>query len=150
MAVQKAVQSNDIAKLFSSFAVPGFPFDQLVSIQRRNFEAATTAVQIAADSWHAMFRRQQEVFGQAAEEGSKRLRDLFAPGAPDEKLAQHADFVKSAVEKGLTNFREVSDILVKSSVGATEVLAKRATEGLTELSGAVESAALRPRVTPVP
>jgi len=140
MPAQKTAQFNDFSKYFTAFQVPGFPADQLVAAQRRNFEAVAAATQVTVDSFQTVFRRQVEILTQLASEGPDGLRSLLEPAAPEEKLAQQADFVKSTFEKGVSNFREMSDILVKSSTEAANLLAKRVTEGFGELKGATAKA----------
>jgi phasin family protein len=81
-----------------------------------------------------------DVLTQSATEGSTGLKELLSPGAPQEKLAQHADFFKSSFEKGLSNLREVSDILVKSNSEATDLLAKSVGESLAEFKAALPTA----------
>lgn len=135
MPSPKTAPPRDLPKIFAPFPPAGFPLDQLAVTQRRNIEAATAIVQLTVDSWQTVFRRQLDIFTQSATEGSTELQELLSPGAPEEKLAQHADFFKSSFKKGLSNFREVSDILVKSSSEATDLLAKSVGESLAELKG---------------
>ena len=144
MPSPKTTTPNDFSKIFAPFALPGFPVDQLSVAQRRNFETASAVIQLAVDSWQTVFRRQMDVFTQSATEGSTGLKELLSPGAPQEKLAQHADFFKSSFEKGLSNLREVSDILVKSSSEATDLLAKSVSENLAEFKGSFAKAEAAP------
>jgi len=137
MPSPKTTPPGDLSKIFTSLPFAGFPLDQLAVSQRRNVEMATAVVQLTVDSWQAVFRRQLDIFTQSATEGSAGLQELLSPGAPQEKLVQHADFFKSSLKKGLANFREVSDILVKSSSEATDLLAKSVGESLVEFKGAL-------------
>ena len=129
--------SGDLSKLFTVFPLSGLPVDQLAFAQRRNLETATAVVQLAIASWQTVFRRQIDVITQTATEGSTGLQELLSPGAPQDKLAQHADFFKSSFEKGLSNLREVSDIFVKSSNEAADLVAKSVGESLTEFKGSL-------------
>jgi phasin family protein len=137
MPAQTTAQPTDFTKVFTQFATSGFPTDHVVLAQRRNFEAVVAATQVTAESWLTVYRRQVEIFTQAAVEGTNELQHLLSPGAPEEKLAQHADVLKVTFEKGLTNLREVSQILTKANTEATDVLSKRVTESLTEMKGIV-------------
>jgi phasin family protein len=135
MSAKSTAQPTDFTKVFTQFATSGFPADHVASAQRRNFEAVLAATQVTAESWLTVFRRQVEIFTQAAVEATNGLQHLWSPAAPDEKLAQHADVLKVTFEKGLTNLREVSQILTKANAEAADVLAKRVTESLTEMKG---------------
>jgi phasin family protein len=144
MPSPKTTPPSDFSRIFTAFPLSGFPVDQLAFTQRRNFDTATAVVQLAVDSWQTVFRRQIDVITQSATEGSTGLQELLSPGAPHEKLAQHADFFKSSFEKGLSNLHEVSDILVKSSNEATDLLAKNVSESLAEFKGALAKAEAEP------
>ena len=144
MPSQKTTPPSDFSKIAMAFPLPGFPIDQLAIVQRRNFDTATSIIQLAADSWQTVSRRQIDMITQSAIEVSTGLQELLSPSAPSEKLVGHADFLKSSFEKGLSNFREVSDILVKSSNEATDLLAKNVSESLTEFKGALAKAGAEP------
>src|SRR5579859_1418744 len=137
MPSPKTTSPGDLSKILTSFPFAGFPLDQLAVTQRRNVETATAVVQLTVDSWQTVFRRQLDIFTQSATEGSTGLKELLSPGAPQEKLAQQADFFKSSFEKGLSNFREVSDIFVKSSSEASDLLAKSVSESLAGFKGSL-------------
>jgi phasin family protein len=137
MPAQSTAQPTDFTKVFTQFATSGFPADHVALAQRRNFEAVVVATQVTAESWLTVYRRQVEIFTQAAVEGTNELQHLLSPGAPEEKIAQHADVLKVTFEKGLTNLREVSQILTKANAEATDVLSKRVTESLAEMKGIV-------------
>jgi phasin family protein len=140
MPAPKRASANSISDLLTSFHLPHFSVDHMASVNRRNFEAATATIQLALESWQTVFHRQINVITQSAAEGTIGLRELLSPGAPEEKLAQQADFFKSTFEKGLSNLREVSEILVESSTEATDVLAKSVTESLAEFKGTLTKA----------
>jgi phasin family protein len=144
MPSQKTTPPSDFSKIFTPFPLSGFPVDQFAFMQRRNFETATAVIQLAVESWQTVFRRQIDVITQSATEGSTGLQELLSPGAPNEKLAQHADHFKSSFENGLSNLREVSDILVKSSSEATDLLAKSVSESLAEFKGSLAKAGAEP------
>jgi len=137
MPSPKTTPPGDVSKIFTSFPFAGFPLDHLAVTQRRNVETAAAVVQLTVDSWQTVFRRQLDMFTQSATEGSTDLQELLSPGGAQEKLAQHADFFKSSFQKGISNFREVSDILVKSGSEATDLLAKSVGESLAELKGSL-------------
>jgi len=131
---------NDFTKLFFQFPATGIRIDQLITSHRRNYEAITRATQLAAESLNTVFHRQVAIAGQAAEDGADGIRRLMSAGAPKDQVALQADLMKVAFEKGLANFREVSDILAKANADTTSLLAKRVGEGLSELKGAVAEA----------
>jgi phasin family protein len=129
---------NDFTKMFSEFKIPGLDMQSLVATQRRNIEAVQTANQLAIEGVQAVMRRQTEILRQMVEESSTVLRDMMATGAPEQKIAQQTEIVKSAFEKALGNLRELSEMVAKSNTEAADVLTKRIGESLTELKSSLQ------------
>ena len=131
---------TDFTKLFGEFRVPGFDVETILAAQRRNIEAVTAANQLVIEGIQALLKREAEILRQTIEESSIVLKGLMATGAPEEKLAQQADLLKTSFEKALANLRELAEMAAKSNTEAADVLTKRIGEGLTELKAAVKSA----------
>jgi phasin family protein len=128
---------NDFTKIFSEFRIPGFDVETLVAAQRRNLEAVQAANHLAIEGVQAVLRRQGEILRQMVEESSSGLRDLMASGAPEQKIAQQTDLVKTVFEKAIANLRELTEMVAKSNTEAADVLTKRIGESLTELKSAL-------------
>lgn len=132
--------NTDFTKAFAGFQIPGFDIDQIVSAHRKNFEAVSAAGQLAFEGLQTAMRRQFEMASELAGNGSNGVQDLFSIGNPQEKIAKQADVAKAAFDKGLTNLRELSEILVKSNSEAADVLTKRVGESLTEFKSVLHTA----------
>ena len=129
---------SDFTRIFSEFRVPGFDMESLLATQRRNIEAVSAANQLAIEGIQAVMRRQGEILRQMVEESSTVLRDMMAAGAPEQKIAQQTEVVKSAFEKALANLRELTEMVAKSNTEAADVLTKRIGESLTELKSSLQ------------
>jgi len=127
----------DIAKVLGDFKLPGVDVDAILTSQRKNIEAVTSANQLAIEGFQAVVRRQSEILRQALEESGTILTEAIGPGSPEDKVAKQADLVKSAFEKALTNARELAELVTKSNNEAAEVISKRFTESLEELKEVV-------------
>lgn len=117
-----------------------FDFNQLFATQRRNIEALSTANQTLVEGAQAISRRQAELVRDNVEQFLKASRDMFSGGAPDANLTKQTEYVKDAVENTLNNIREVTEMVTKSSFEVFDVLNKRATESLEEISKASNTA----------
>ena len=137
MTKESVTIKNDFSKLFMQFPVGGLRVEDFIASQQKNYDAFTKATQLATESWSLVITRQAELARKAAEDSSNTVRKLFNGGAPQEKLALQADFVKDSFEKGIASLREVSDLIAKANTEAADVIAKRVTEGLAEIKGAV-------------
>jgi len=109
-------------------------FNQLFSTQRRNIEAMSAVNQIAVESAQAISRRQAEIARENVESALKASKDLMSGGSPEVSISKNAEAVREFFENGLANFREVTEMLTKSSFEAFDVLNKRAAESMEEFS----------------
>jgi phasin family protein len=123
----------DVTKVMSEFRVPSVDVDAVVASQRKNIEALTQANQLAVEGVQAVARRQVEIARQAMEEFSAMIRDLVQPVSPEDRIAKQAEFSKLALEKGLTNARELTEMVAKANTEAFNVINKRLTESLDEV-----------------
>ena len=111
-----------------------FDMNQLINTQRRNWEAGSAAMQCMVDAAQAVSRRQADAARESVEEVLQASRETFASGTPEAGLARQAEVAKQLVESSVVNFREVSEMLTKSSFEAFDVLNRRAAESMEEVS----------------
>jgi phasin family protein len=133
----------DMTKAFASFKVPGFDAETAMATQRKNIEAFTQANQLAVEGVQAMARRQIEIAREALEGASTAMRELVQPGAPEERFAKNAEYAKQAFEKGVANAREIAELFSKANTEAFEVISKRVSESLSEISAHAKNGAVR-------
>ena len=123
----------DFTKALNELRVPGIDVDAVVATQRKNLEALTQANQLAVEGVQAVARRQVEIARQAIDEFSAMFRDFAAPTSPEDRLAKQAELSKQAIEKGIANARELSEMVTKANTEAFNVLNKRVTESFDEV-----------------
>lgn len=124
----------DVTKAMGEFRVPGLDFEAVTAIQRKNLEAFTQANQLAVEGVQAVVRRQVEIAREAMDEFSAMFRDFVQPaGSPEDRFAKQAEYSKHALEKGLANARELTELVTKANTEAFNVINKRVTEGLDEV-----------------
>ena len=125
----------DVTKIMGDFRVPGIDLEAAVASQRKNVEALTQANQLAVEGVQALMRRQAEVTRQAMEDFSAMFRDFVQPngGSPEDRFAKQAEYSKHAIEKSLSNVKELTELVTKANTEAFNVLNKRVTESLDEV-----------------
>jgi phasin family protein len=124
----------DVTKVMSDFRVPGIDIEAAISSQRKNIEALTQANQLAVEGVQALMRRQVEITRQAMEDFSAMFRDLVQPnGSPEDRFAKQAEYSKLAMEKSLSNAKELTELVTKANTEAFNVISKRVTENLDEV-----------------
>ncbi len=128
---------GDLNKYVADFKAPSLDFDGIIAVQRKNFEALTAANKLAVEAMQAVLKRQAEVARQAVDEVSVALREVAAPGTAPEKAARQAELAKEAFERTVANVRELSEMVAKSNLEASNVLNARVTESLDEMRAAL-------------
>ena len=124
----------DVTKVMGDFRVPGIDLEAAVSSQRKNIEALTQANQLAVEGVQALMRRQVEIARQAMEDFSAMFRDLVQPnGSPEDRFAKQAEYSKHAIEKSVSNAKELTELVTKANTEAFNVINKRVTESLDEV-----------------
>jgi phasin family protein len=124
----------DVGKVFAGFTFPGFDAESIMASQRKNIEALTQANQLAVEGVQAVTRRQVELAREAFDGASAAMRELVQPGKPEERLAKNAALAKQAFTKGVANAREIAELVTKANSEAFDIISKRVTESLDELS----------------
>src|SRR5262249_27791413 len=121
-------------KTVSPFPFFASAFEQLAQSQRRNAEVATAVAKLTTGSVQIAWQKQWIYFNQLVCDAQEGHRDLWSLG-PDEVVATRAAVAKATVEKAVAGAREITDLFVKSSNEAADLLTKRIMESLTELPG---------------
>lgn len=134
----------DAVKFWSNIQTPqlqSFDFNQAVAFGRRNVEAATAASQALSESAQAISRRQAELARAHVEKLLKTTKDMLVNGSPEINTGKQVELARTVFENSLTNLREVTELVTKSGFEVFDVLNKRATESLEELTSYGQSAA---------
>lgn len=129
---------NDLFKNFTQFQVPAnssFDMTQLMNAGRRNAEAVSAAGQAIADSAQTISRRQAELARAHVEKMLKTTKDMLVNGSPEINTTKQVEFAKTLFESSLNNMREVGELVTKSGFEVFDVLNRRASQTLDEMSG---------------
>ena len=124
----------DMSKFVGDMRAPTVDLETIVAMQRKNVEALTQANQLAIEGAQAILRYQLEMARRAMEEFSSVFASFLQPnGSMEDRVAKQAEFSKSTIEKGLSNAREITDLVTKANTDAFNVLSRRVTETLEEI-----------------
>jgi phasin family protein len=142
MNTNKAFANNPFADLFKNdmfkngaeIFKPNFDLNQPLTQLRRNAEALTEVSQMFAESAQEGFRTGTESLRNNVETVLKNSKDVFTSGSPEASLAKSADLLRSIYESTLSNVREMTEMATKCNFEAFEVLNRRASETISELS----------------
>ena len=125
----------DFGKAIGDMRAPTVDMETVVAMQRKNIEALTQANQLAIEGAQAVLRHQLEMARRTMEEFSAMFTGLFVAERFDGRpaSAKQAEFSKTALEKGMSNARELADLVTKANTEAFNVLSRRVAETLEEM-----------------
>jgi phasin family protein len=148
MDVSKFMDMSNMSKMFGEFKMPNMPqmpqipmfnMEALMAVSRRNIEAMTAVNQAAFENWQSLGRRQAELFRQGIEEASTTLKAVMASETPEEKVMRQAEASKAALEKCMTNMRDIAETAAKCNALTMETVSTRMNEGMEELRGIMKT-----------
>lgn len=122
----------DATKMFADFPFKPFDVEAVWAAGRRNVEAWSQANRVAVEGAQALAKRQAEMVRQSFDDFTALVRDLSQPVSAEERITKNTEFVKQAIETSLKHTREIATMAAKTGNEASELLHKRATEGLDE------------------
>src|SRR5579864_9468797 len=103
MAKQNASQNG-------TFQNGSLDVEAIVASQRKNIEALAQVNQVAIGGAQKVLSRQIEIASQALGDCSTIFRELLQPNtAPQNWVVKQAELSKQTIEKGLENFRELTE-----------------------------------------
>lgn len=127
---------NDFFKTLQNYQSSSFDMKTLMELQRKNLQALTEAQQVTVENLQVIAQKQGEILTQMMSENSTIAKELMSEGTPEEKAAKNADLAKKLYEKSVKNMRDISDILNKSNIAASEIINKRFSDNMSEIKTA--------------
>ena len=121
-------------------SMPNFDMGQVMNVGRRNAEAYSAASQAMAESAQAISRRQAELARAQVEKFLKTTKDMLVNGSPEINTTKQVEFAKTMFESSLNNMREVGELVTKSGFEVFDVLNRRASESLEEMTNTAQTA----------
>jgi len=124
---------SQVTKAFSDYQIPGLDMSAIIEHQRKNIEALTTANRQALEGLQAVAMRQSEILRETMDEAVAALKELSSAGGPTEAASKQAQLLGNALEKALTNMRQLAEMAAKSNTEAFEVVKTRMTDSVEEI-----------------
>jgi phasin family protein len=140
--MMKQFNQADIMKQFSQFKAPAMPampsidMSSMMNVGRKNVEACTAASQALQESCQVITRRQAELARAQVEKTLKTCKDMLVNGSPEINTTKQVELAKTMFESNLNNLREVGELATKSCFEAFDVLNRRASQSIEEMTGA--------------
>lgn len=127
----------DMSKLMGDFKMPNV--EALMACQRKNVEAVTSANQMAMESIQTFVQRQADIARQSFEAAMAMIQAVMNAQTPEEKMAKQTDAMKDAMERCVSNLKELTDMATRSQYQAMDAISSRVSESLDEISGMMKN-----------
>ena len=112
--------------------MPQYDASSGFSSMRKNAEAASAAFQAFTEGFQQVARRNVEFVRENVESGLNAARDLMTTTTPDTNAAKQAEYAKDFAKKGMSQFREVTEMMSKAQFDAFDIINKRLTASMNE------------------
>lgn len=130
--LDKVMGDFDMNDMLGKLNVPTVEMDKVLDIHRKNLEAVVSVNKMAVEGLQELARVQADMVKSGVTDFSAGVKDLAA-GNVDAEAALKGDLVKSAVEKTVSNLREVSDVATKYNKDITDTIQTRVEAAIAEV-----------------
>lgn len=124
---------EQFSKILQDYKVPGVDTTAIMESSRKNIEALVTANRQAVEGLQSVMTRQGEILRETANETASALKQLSSGGNPADVVSKQMELINPALEKVLSNTRELAEMVQKSNTDAFDTIKKRFEENLSEL-----------------
>ncbi|QNT71330.1 phasin family protein [Defluviicoccus vanus] len=124
---------DQFSNMLKTYNMPGVDMESIVTSQKKNLEALTSANRVVIEGIQSVAKRQAEILQETMNEATKALDTLTKASSPQDIAAQQADLAKNAFERALGNMRELADMVTKANQQAADTINSRISATLGEI-----------------
>jgi len=117
---------------------PSFDFGAVQEAQQKNMAALVEANKAAYAGYTAVAKRQSELFEAAIAETKDRINALQGQAMTVETAQENYETLKTAIEKAMTDVKEVAEMAKTANEDAFGIIKARADEVMAEFKDATE------------
>ena len=123
----------EFTKIFEQFKVPGIDMAALVEARRHDISALSQANKVAYEGMQELARKQAEILRATLQEMQTAVSETAGEAKPAALAGHLAELVEQAIQKALSNMRELAEVAVKTQTEAFTIISKRARENVEEM-----------------
>lgn len=116
-------------------ALKGVAPEALVTTQRRNVEAMTSASQILADGVRTLGQRQAEIMQARMSDFAKKSETMLKVDGGKPNVTAGIEAMKEAYEQAIADSRELVEIMTKAQTDAFQVMNRCVIANLEDMKG---------------
>ena len=118
--------------------IPSFDMSRIMEHHQKNLEAMTKSWQAMATGAGEVASKQRAIVEEAVKDVTAIVQQYKPGGSPQEIMAKQTEFAKKAMEAAITNTRDITELVQKSSTEAFKIVQDRMKESYEEIRASVE------------
>ena len=118
--------------------IPSFDMSRIMEHHQKNLEAMTRSWQAMATGAGEVASKQRAIVEEAVKDVTAMVQQYKPGGSPQEIMAKQTEFAKKAMEAAITNTRDITELVQKSSTEAFKIVQDRMKESYEEIRASVE------------
>jgi len=122
----------DFEKLLKDFKLPGMDVKGLVDSQSRNVQAVAEANRVTLEGIRSLSERQTAIMRETFDEVRQAFEEVRGAENLEDAANRQSEVARKAMEKGMADMRELTEMLTNSNSQAFELVNQRMNESLEE------------------
>lgn len=118
--------------------VPAFDMTKIMEHHQKNLDAMTRSWQAMAGGANEIAKKQREIFEAAFKDVTAMVQEYKPGGSPQDVMAKQSEFAKKAMDAAITNTRDITELVQKSSTEAFKIVQDRMKESYDEIRTSLE------------
>jgi phasin family protein len=112
--------------------IPNFDMNNMGNMFKKNAEVFSNINQVAVDNAQAFMRRNTEIAQKAASDAFNMMKDISSSSNPEHSMAKQQQYMKQAFENTMSNVKELSEMVTKSSMEVFDMVGNKINENMNE------------------
>jgi len=113
-------------------SVPGFNFEAVAEMQKRNWEAILDANRVAAEGYQTLLSRQMEIVQTTLQQASDAVQRTLQNGDTRSVPKDRVEVAKAGLEQAIGNLRELVEIAQEANTAPIRIIQDRFSESIEE------------------
>ena len=126
-----------LRKFGSDLGLPKLNVDELLQTQKKNIDALSQSVKVAAQGAQSVAQKQREVLEAGLREAATLAREYKPFGKVHENIALQTEFARKVFEIAVQGAQESASTARQSTTEAVKIIQDRVKEGFEEIRAGV-------------
>jgi phasin family protein len=107
-------------------------FNKIKDTCKKNAEAMASTTQMIAESIQTLCRRSGEIAQDQMTASLNAMKDIASASNPEQAMTRQQEFIKSALEDGVSNTKEMIDLTSKSAMEIFTLIGSKVSDSISD------------------